>query len=250
MGGKVAIHSSAIVAPDVEIGDGTIVGPFAVVLAPCRIGRDCWIGPHVVIGTTAEHLEAMTVAAVPPEAARELDEVTQRRVDELVWFGSHGAGVTIGDRSTVREHTTVNQGTQRPTVLGEDVYVMNKSHIGHDATLGDRVRVAPASMVGGHAWIGADANIGMASTIHQHRAIGGGAMVGMNATVVDDIQPFQLATGTPARPSGLNIVGMTRLGFSEADIDALRVHYETNGARPVVFEPMLSAWERARARIV
>ena len=78
MGGNVAIHSTAIVAPDVEIGDGTIVGPFAVVLAPCTIGQSCWIGPHVVIGTTAEHLDAMTVAAVPPEASRDLDEVAQR----------------------------------------------------------------------------------------------------------------------------------------------------------------------------
>jgi UDP-N-acetylglucosamine acyltransferase len=248
MGGNVAIHSTAIVAPSVEIGDGTIVGPFAVVLAPCTIGRSCWIGPHVVVGTTAEHLDAMTVAAVPAEAARDLDEAAQRRIDELVWFGSHGAGVIIGDRSTVREQTTVNQGTHGPTRLGDDVYVMNKSHIGHDAVLGDRVRAAPVSMVGGHAWIGADANLGMASTIHQHRAIGDGAMIGMNATVVDDIGPFQLAKGTPARPSGVNIVGMTRLGFTEADIDALRVHYEDNGVRPVVFDPTFSAWDRARAR--
>ena len=40
MSGNVAIHRTAIVAPDVEIGDGTIVGPFAVVLAPCSIGRE------------------------------------------------------------------------------------------------------------------------------------------------------------------------------------------------------------------
>ena len=248
MGGNVAIHRTAIIAPDVEIGDGTIVGPFAIVLAPCTIGRSCWIGPHVVIGTTAEHLDEMTVASVPPEAARHLDEVEQRRIDELVWFGSHGAGVVIGDRSTVREQTTVNQGTHGPTVLGDDVYIMNKSHIGHDAELGGRVRVAPSAMVGGHAWIGEDANIGMASSIHQHRAIGAGAMIGMHATVVDDVGPFQLVKGTPARPSGVNTVGMTRLGFTKADIDELRDHYETHGARPAVFEPKFAAWNRARTR--
>ena len=248
MGGNVAIHTTAIVAPDVEIGDGTIIGPFAVVLAPCTIGESCWIGPHVVIGTTAEHLDAMTIAQVPPAASRDRGVVARRRIDELMWFGSHGAGVIIGHRSTVREQTTVNQGTHGPTRLGEDVYVMNKSHIGHDAVLGDRVRAAPASMVGGHAWIGADANIGMASTIHQHRAIGDGAMIGMNATVVDDIGPFQLAKGTPARPSGVNIVAMTRLGFTEADIEGLRVHYETDGARPDAFQRQFSAWDRARTR--
>ena len=191
-GGRVAIHTTAIVAPEVEIGEGTIIGPFAVLLAPCTVGRKCWIGPHVVIGTTAEHLDAMTIAEVPPEASRGADDTARHRVDELVWFGQYGAGVIIGDRSTVREQSTVHQGTEGPTVLGDDVFVMNKSHIGHDAELGDRVRVAPIAMVGGHVWVGADANIGMASAIHQHRAIGAGSMIGMHATVVEDVGPFQL----------------------------------------------------------
>jgi UDP-N-acetylglucosamine acyltransferase len=246
--GKVAIHRTAIVAPDVEIGDGTIVGPFALLLAPCTVGRDCWIGPHVVIGTTAEHFDAMTVAEVPREASSNLDDAARQRIDELVWFGAHGAGVIIGDRSTVREQSTVHQGTEGPTVLGDDVYIMNKSHIGHDAELGDRARVAPVAMVGGHAWVGADANIGMASAIHQHRAIGAGAMIGMHATVVDDVGPFQLVRGNPARAAGVNVVGMTRLGFAEADIEALRDHYEDRGRRPSILEPQFGQWERARAR--
>ena len=100
---------------------------------------------------------------------------------------------------------------------------MNKSHIGHDAEIGDRRGSRPTSMIGGHAWVGEDANIGMASSIHQNRAIGAGAMIGMHATVVDDVGPFQLVKGNPARASGVNVVGMTRLGFTEADVEALRV---------------------------
>lgn len=246
MSGNVAIHRTAIVAPEVELGDGTIVGPFAVVLAPCSIGRNCWIGPHAVIGTTAEHLDAMTIAEVPPEASTSLDDDARRRIDELLWFGSHGAGVIIGDGSTVREQCTVHQGTEHPTTLGDGVFVMNKSHIGHDAELGSGVRVAPIAMVGGHAWVGADANIGMASAIHQNRAIGAGAMIGMHATVVEDVGPFQLVKGNPARPSGVNAVGMTRLGFTEIDVDALRGFYEDRGERPPTFEPQFVAWERAR----
>ena len=246
MAGNVAIHRTAIVAPEVDVGDGTIVGPFAVLLAPCSIGRNCWIGPHVVIGTTAEHLGAMTIAEVPRDSSRSLDEAAQHRIDELVWFGPHGAGVIIGDRSTVREQSTVHQGTEGPTTLGDDVFVMNKSHIGHDAVLGDRVRVAPAAMVGGHAWVGEDATIGMASSIHQYRAIGAGAMLGMHATVVKDVGPFQLVEGTPARGAGVNAVGMTRLGFTEADIDALRGYYEDRGDRPSLFEPQFGDWDRAR----
>jgi UDP-N-acetylglucosamine acyltransferase len=247
MAGNVAIHRTAIVAPGVEIGDGTIVGPFAVLLAPCSIGRDCWIGPHVVIGTTAEHADAMTVATVPGEASIDLDDHARQRIDELVWFGSHGAGVTIGDRSIIREQSTVHQGTVGPTALGSDVFVMNKSHIGHDAVLRDRVRLAPIAMVGGHAWLGTGANIGMASAIHQHRAIGSGAMVGMHATVVKDVGPFQLVKGNPARAAGVNVVGMTRLGFTEADIDALSLYYDDRGELPSAFRSDFDDWALARA---
>ena len=105
-------------------------------------------------------------------------------------------------------------------------------------------RVAPVAMVGGHAWIGADANIGMSSSIHQHRAIGAGAMIGMHATVVEDVAPFQLVRGTPARPAGVNITGMTRLGFTEADIDAFSGYYEDRGERPHIFEPQFDDWDR------
>ena len=246
MGANVAIHTTAVVSPGVEIGDGTIVGPFAVVLEPCVIGRSCWIGPHVVIGTTGEHLEAMTVAEVPAHASRGLAEGEQRRIDELVWFGSHGVGVIIGDRTTVREQSTVHQGIAHPTVLGDDVFVMNKSHIGHDAVLGDRVRVAPAAMIGGHAWVGADANVGMAGSIHQHRVVGAGSMVGMHATVVEDVRPFQLVKGTPARPAGINVVAMRRLGFTDADTQALGDYYEGRGEPPTLVLPHLDDWERAR----
>jgi UDP-N-acetylglucosamine acyltransferase len=246
MVGNVAIHRTAIVAPEVEIGDGTIIGPFAVLLAPCAVGRNCWIGPHVVIGTTAEDLDAMTVAEVPSEASRGLDERAQERIDDLLWFGSHGAGVIIGDRTTVREQSTVHQGVDEPTVLGDDVFVMNKSHVGHDAQLGNRVRVAPSAMVGGHAWVGADANIGMASSIHQNRVIGAGSMIGMHATVVKDVGPFQLVKGNPARAAGVNAVGMIRMGFTEADIDALRGHYAGRRDRPGIFEPQFDDWDRAR----
>jgi UDP-N-acetylglucosamine acyltransferase len=243
---NVAIHQTAFVAPEVEIGEGTIIGPFAVLLAPCSIGRGCWIGPHAVIGTTAEHLDAMTIPPVPLDASRSADAARQRRTDELMWFGSHGAGVVIGDRSTIREQSTVHQGTEGPTTLGADVFVMNKSHIGHDSTLGDRVRLAPGAMVPGHVWIGDDANIGMASAIHQHRAIGAGAMVGMHATVVKDVEPFRLVKGTPARPAGVNSVGMTRIGFTEMDIAALVDHYENGGDLPDVFRPLFLEWNRAR----
>jgi UDP-N-acetylglucosamine acyltransferase len=244
---NVAIHRTALVAPDVEIGTGTVIGPFAVVLAPCSIGSNCWIGPHVVIGTTAEDLGAMTVASIPAGTTGDPDEISAERLDELIWFGSQGSGVTIGDGTTVREHCTIQQGTDHATAIGRNVFMMSRSYVAHDVCLGDGVRFGPAASIAGHGWVGADANVGMASGVHQYRAIGAGAMIGMHATVVRDVEPFRLMKGTPARPDGVNEVGMTRLGYSESDVAALRRHYADGTPIPGVLLPHFEAWEHARS---
>ncbi len=248
MGRRVAIHRTAVVAPDVEIGDDTIVGPFAVLLAPCRVGRGSWIGPHAVVGTTGEHLEAMTVAIVPDDAASAVDDSARRMLDEQVWFGGHGAGVEIGDGTTVREHCSIQQGTEAPTVVGSRIFMQSKCYIAHDVVIGDDARLAPGAMLGGHVWIGHDANIGMSSAIHQRRAVGAGAMVGMHATVVRDVPPYALVKGNPARISGANRVLMRSLGHDDATIADLEsgLAHPDGIVPPDALAPDFAAW-RARA---
>ena len=154
-----SIHPTAYVVPDVEIGPGTVIGPFAVILAPTRIGRDCWIGPHAVIGTTGEHAGEMVVHRIPEDPAA----LTPAEMEAALWHGSHGQGIEIGDRTIIREQTTVQQGVYRPTVIGADCFVMNKVHVAHDCILGDRVRLTPFVSLGGHSVVGDDANIGMST---------------------------------------------------------------------------------------
>ncbi|MCU0309394.1 MAG: hypothetical protein MUE36_00420 [Acidimicrobiales bacterium] len=236
-----AVHRTAIVAPGVEVGEGTVIGPYAVVLAPCTIGRDCWIGPHVVIGATGEHVDEMIVQRVPEGAT----EVT----DEEIWFGAHGVGVVIGERTIVREQATIQSGTAAPTTVGSDVFMMNKSHVAHDCVLGDRVRMAPTATLGGHVWIGDDANVGMGAAVHQQRTIGTAVMVGMQAGVVKDIRPYELVKGVPARPTGLNEVWLRRAGHSDDDVaDLARFYAGGSEDVPEPFAAALTAWETARRR--
>ncbi|MCD9623373.1 hypothetical protein [Rhabdothermincola salaria] len=234
-----AIHRTAIVAPEVEIGEGTVIGPYAVVVAPCRIGDDCWIGPHAVVGTTAEHVGEMVVQTVASEGPAP--------TDEEMWFGRHGRGVQIGSRTILRERCTVHSGTAGPTVIGDDVFMMNTSHVAHDGVLGDRVRMASYSTLGGHVTIGDDANIGLAAAVHQWRVVGAGAMVGMQAAVVKDVAPYQLVKGVPAAPGGVNAVWLERAGYSAADIAGLTRFYEGEAdALPAAFADALALWEASR----
>ncbi len=238
-----AIHPTAMVGPDVEIGPGTVIGPFVVVLGPCRIGAGCWIGPHTVIGTTGEHTGRMVVPEVPADAAA----MTAEELEAVLWFGGHGEGVEIGDGTIIREQSTVHQGTVGPTRIGPSVFIMNTSYVAHDCELGARTKLGPVGSLAGHVFLGDDANVGMNAAVHQHRRIGAGAMVGMNATVVHDVRPWELVKGTPARPSGLNRVGLERAGYGAAEISGLEQAYRDGTPAPDAFAAAVTAWRGSGA---
>jgi UDP-N-acetylglucosamine acyltransferase len=225
------VHPTAIIGPGVELGVDAVVGPFAVLTGPCRIGDRTWIGAHAVVGAAPE---------------------IRGHEPGLPWGGETAdLGVEVGDDTTLRELTTVHRGTHRLTRIGSRCLVMNKSHIGHDAVIDDDVTLSPHVTVGGHAEIGAGATIGMASTLHQRRLVGPGAMVGMGAVVTRDVPPYAKAYGSPARVHGVNEVGMRRSGIGEDDIAALAEQYgvdapETDGWTPP--ESLRAAWEWWRSR--
>ncbi len=199
------IHPTAVVAGDVELGTGNVVGPYAVLLGPARLGDDNWIGPHVAIGTPAE--------------IRGIDHGAG-------WDGSPvGTGVRIGSRNVFREYTTVHQGHYAVTVIGADCYLMNKVYIGHDGIVGDGVTMASSVTLGGHVHVGAGANLGMGATVHQRRIVGPGAMVGMGAVVTRDLPPYALAYGSPCRVRGANSVGMSRGGVPENSVREVATAY-------------------------
>lgn len=236
---QISIHPTALVSPDVEIGRGTIIGPFATIVGPCSIGDDCWIGPSTVIGTTGEDVGSMIVQSIPIEGA-------PPSADEL-WFGSHGIGVVIGDRTIIREFTTINSGTRRPTTIGSDVFVMNSSYVAHDVILGDRVRLSPHAAMGGHSTAFSDANIGMNASVHQYRVVGHAAMVGMQSAVIEDVRPLELVKGVPARGGAVNRIWLERSGVEADDIEAIARHLAGRGEMPVRFAAEFSEWERVRS---
>jgi UDP-N-acetylglucosamine acyltransferase len=218
------VHPTAVIGEGVELGTGTVVGPFAVITGPCRIGARSWIGAHSVIG-----------------AAPEI-----RGADHgLPWGGEPvGPGVEVGEDTVVREFTTLHGGTGRPTRIGSRCYVMNHVHVGHDSLIDDDATLSAGATLAGHVVVGAGANVGLSCALHQRRVVGPGAMVGMGAVVTRDIPPYATAFGSPARVRGANEVGMARAGLAAEDIAALAEHYRS-GPHPGPYTPpaaLAPAW--------
>ena len=220
------VHPTAIIGPGVELGADNVVGPYAVLTGPCRIGDRNWIGAHAVIGAAPE--------------IRGHDQ-------GLPWGGeTEDAGVEIGDDSVVREFATVHRGTHRRTAIGDRCFVMNKTHFGHDAVIGDDVTLAVSTILGGHVEVGDGATIGLAAVLHQRRVVGAGAMVGMGAVVTRDVPPWAKAFGAPARLRGVNEVGMRRRGVADDDIAAVARRYSAGAVPGEPWTPpaaLATAWQ-------
>jgi len=225
------VHDTAVVGPGVELGDGNVVGPYAVLTGPLRIGDRNWIGAHVVIGA-------------PPEISG--------HPHGLPWGGLPvGLGVEIADDAVLREFTTVHTGSARPTRVGHRVFLMNKTYVGHDGDLGDDVTLAAGVQLGGHVSVGGGANLGIGTVVHQRRIIGPGAMVGMGSVVTRDVPPCAKAFGSPARVRGVNEVGMGRRGIAVEDIAAVAAHYRDGAPATGEWTPpeaLRPAWEWWLAR--
>lgn len=195
------MHPTALIGPGVDLGSGNVIGPYAVVLGPCTIGDENWIGPHVTIGTPGEMRGSPHVAA---------------------WDGEmRGQGTHIGHRNVIREFTTIQAPEFGRTSIGDDCYIMTKAHIPHDGHLGDGVTVACAVLIGGHGIIGDGANLGLGAVLHQQLVVGRGAMVGMGSVVTRSVPPHAMAFGSPARVKGVNRIGMQRRGYEDTTIDEL-----------------------------
>tara|TARA_X000001036_G_C20687136_1_gene808056 strand:+ start:3379 stop:4149 length:771 start_codon:yes stop_codon:yes gene_type:complete len=211
---KNEIHPSAHIGSDVKLGSGNVIGANVSIIGEVSLGNGNHIGPgsviqnRVVIGDKNRIYGPISIGSLG-EMGTKGDSMPD-----------HGV-VKIGNRNTIREFTTINFPVRElETAIGDDCYLMARTHVPHDAVLGDRVVMATNSLIGGGCKVGDAAYIGLGSLVHQWVNIGSGAMIGMNATVTAHVPPAVIVMGSPARITGVNRVGLERRGYSDQDIDA------------------------------
>ncbi|MBO29342.1 MAG: acyl-[acyl-carrier-protein]--UDP-N-acetylglucosamine O-acyltransferase [Rhodobacteraceae bacterium] len=213
------IHPSAIVEEGARIDPSATVGPFCTVGSQVVLGPDVVLKSHVVV-TGQTEIGAGTVIfsfAVIGEIPQDLK------------FKGEASRLVIGARNRIREHVTMNCGTEGGggvTKIGDDGLFMAGCHIAHDAILGDRVIVVNSAAVAGHCIIEDDVIIGGLAGIHQFVRIGRGAIIGAVTMVTNDVIPYGLVQAPRGELDGLNLVGLKRRGVARSDITALRAAFQ------------------------
>ncbi|NIZ62964.1 acyl-[acyl-carrier-protein]--UDP-N-acetylglucosamine O-acyltransferase [Sedimentitalea sp. CY04] len=213
------IHPSAVIEEGAVIGQGCVIGPFCLVGADVELGDQVVLKSHVVVtGNTKIGDETVIFSfAVLGEVPQDLK------------FKGEQSRTEIGKRNRIREHVTVNAGTEGGggvTRIGDDGLFMAGCHIAHDAQVGDRVIVVNSAAVAGHCVLEDDVIIGGLSGIHQWVRIGKGAIVGAVTMVTNDVIPYGLVQAPRGDLDGLNLVGLKRRGVARSDITALRAAFQ------------------------
>ncbi|MFT4707644.1 MAG: UDP-N-acetylglucosamine acyltransferase [Ascidiaceihabitans sp.] len=214
------IHSSAVIEDGAQIDPSARIGPFCVVGPEVVLGPDVELKSHVVVTGQTEVGEGTVIFSFAV-----IGEIPQ----DLKFKGEKSA-LVIGKRNRIREHVTMNGGTEGgggTTRVGDDGLFMAGCHLAHDVIVGDRVILANEVAVAGHCIIGDDVILGGLAGVHQFVRIGRGAMIGGMAKVTHDVIPYGVVQGPRGELEGLNLVGLKRRGVARPEINALRAAFQT-----------------------
>ena len=213
------IHPSAVIEDGAQIDPSAKIGPFCVVGPDVVLGGNVELKSHVVV---AGRTDVGDGTVIFPFAV--IGEIPQ----DLKFKGEQSA-LIIGKRNRIREHVTMNVGTEGGggvTRIGDDGVFMAGCHIAHDAIIGDRVILVNSVAIAGHCILEDDVIIGGLSGVHQFVRIGRGAIIGALTKVTHDVIPYGLVQAPRGELEGLNLVGLKRRGVARTDITALRAAFQ------------------------
>ena len=195
------ISPRAQLAEDLEVGHYTIIGPEVKIASGVRVGDHCLITGNTTIGKNCQIFTGAVIGSIP---------------QDLKYRGEK-TEIIIGDNNVIREYVTINLGTQASgkTVIGNNNLIMAYAHIAHDCVIGNHVILANVGTLAGHIVIEDRAILGGLAAVHQFVRIGSLSIVGGCSKVIQDIPPYSMCDGHPARVHGLNRLGLQRAGVNK-----------------------------------
>jgi UDP-N-acetylglucosamine acyltransferase len=196
---NVVVEPFTCVYEDVEIGEGTWIGPNVTIMSGTRIGKNCKIFPGAVIGAIPQDLK----------------------------YKGENTIVEIGDNTVIRECVTINKGTsdKMKTVVGSNCLIMAYVHIAHDCIVGNNCILANCVNLAGHVEIEDNAILEGLVAVQQFVKIGEFAFITGASLVRKNVPPYCKAAREPLAYAGINSVGLKRNNFADDDIKLIEDLY-------------------------
>ena len=211
------ISPLAYIHPEAVIGEGCEIGPF------------CYIDKNVVIGKNNHLMNSVTLlsGARIGDGNRIFPGAVIGAIPQDLKFKGEETTAEVGDNNTIRENVTINRGTaaKGKTVVGSNNLLMEGMHVAHDAVVGNGCIIGNTTKIAGEVVIDDFAIISACVLIHQFCHVGSYVMVGGGTRTSQDIPPYCMAAREPVAYCGLNLVGLSRRGFSRELIENIHNTY-------------------------
>ena len=185
IGDNVKIFPFAYIEDDVEIGDGCVIFPFVSILNGTRMGKNNKVHQGAVIGALPQDFE----------------------------FRGEKSECILGDNNIIRENVVINRATHTggQTVIGNDNFLMEGSHISHDTKVGNCCVFGYGTKIAGDCLI-EDFVIFSSSVIENAKTrVGLGSMIQAGTTFSKDVPPY--------------IVCNHDAGFGGVNTEVARLHH-------------------------
>ena len=197
LGKGVRIDAFAVVGDDVELGDGCVLHPHAVVTGPSRFGERNIFFPFCAVGAAPQDLK----------------------------YKGEPTRLEAGADNTFRECVTVSRGTASGggvTTIGNHNLFMAYAHIAHDCHIGDHTIFVNGATLAGHVTVEDHATLGAFCPVHQFCRVGRYAYVAANTVITQDVLPFSMTVAPrETRCFGVNTIGLERGGFTKERIEKI-----------------------------
>ena len=212
------VHPTAVVSNRALVGEDVTIGAYTLVYDNVEIGEGSVVGPHVILGepTAAYYGDVAYENPVLVVGAGSLI-----RSGSIVYAGSAlGEAFQCGHTVTIRENATVG----RHCSVGTFSDIQGDCVIGDYTRLHSSVHVAQKSRIGSYVWLFPSvvltndphppsetrlavhiddyAVVAAGAVLLPGVRVGKGALIGANALVRQDVAPATVVAGQPGRLMG------------------------------------------------
>ena len=210
--------TNSVIDPSAKIDQSVKIGPFCVIGPDVEIGPDCILHSHVVIKGPTK-IEAGNIFY-------QFSTIGEDTPDKK--YNGEATTLEIGKNNIFREGVTVHRGTvqdKSKTVIGDEKLFMAYSHIAHDCAVGNHNVFANTAGLAGHVTVGNNVILGAVTLVHQFCSLGDYSFTGLNTLITMDVPAFVKVAANPARPIGLNTIGMQRNNFDTDSVNLVKKAY-------------------------